>query len=89
MVMMDFNSYDQYKRKKVSFFDIVANICSLSLTIFNGFVFVFYNFYSKKYDNYVIIENILSKKKISIDKNENINKDLKNGKYNRQRYFKF
>ena len=80
MVMMDFNSYDQYKRKKVSFFDIVANICSLSLTIFNGFVFVFYNFYSKKYDNYVIIENILSKKKISIDKNENINKDLEKEK---------
>ena len=77
MVMIDFNSYDQYKRKKVSFFDIVANICSLSLTIFNGFVFVFYNFYSKKYDNYEIIENIFSKNKINIDKNENINKDLK------------
>ena len=80
---MNFNSYDQYKRTKISIFDVIANICSLSMTIMGGFGYFFSNYYSNSYDNYEIIEKILSKKKsgnISKDFDEEniINKDSSN-----------
>ena len=70
-MVMDFNIYDQYKRTKISIFDVIANICSLSMTIMGGFAYFFSNYYSNSYDNYEIIEKILSKKKSG-----NINKDF-------------
>ena len=56
---IDFNHYEEYKRTPKSFWDIVANICSLSTTIFNGFGYIFINYYSNSFDNYKIMEKIL------------------------------
>ena len=55
------NYYDKYSRKKKSIFDSIANICSLSLTIYNVFIFVFCGFYSNNFDDYKIIERVLLK----------------------------
>ena len=56
------NYFDYYSRTKKSIWTSFANICSLSVTIYNGFIFVFCRFYSNNFDNYKIIEKILSKK---------------------------
>ena len=64
----DANNYVVYKRKKVSEFSLIANICSLALTIFNGFRFGFNFFYSEKFSNYEVIDNILTSKKKSKQK---------------------
>ena len=58
----------EYKRKKISVFDILANICSLALTIYNGFKFAFNFLYSENFHNYKIIEKILSKSNIPFKK---------------------
>ena len=58
----------EYKRKKVSEFSLIANICSLALTIFNGFRFGFNFFYSEKFANYEVIDKILSSKRKSKQK---------------------
>ena len=71
LAQIDFNSYDQYKRTKISIFDIIANICSLSMTVFSGFFFCFSKFYSVSYNNYEIAEKILSKNNF-----KNINKKI-------------
>ena len=71
LINLDFNSYDEYKRTKISFLDVIADICSLSMTIFSGFIFIFSNYFSSSFDNYQIMEKILSK-----EKNEIINKSI-------------
>ena len=58
-----FDNYAEYSRKKVSVFTLIANICSLALTIFNGFRFGFNFFYSEKFSNYKVIDNILTSKR--------------------------
>ena len=59
----DPNNYiDLYSRTKIGIFDPIANICSLALTIYNGFIFVFCGYFSNNYDNFKIIEKILSKR---------------------------
>ena len=55
------NYYDLYSRTKKGRFDPIANICSLALTIYSGFIFVYCGFYSNNFDNYEIIEKILAK----------------------------
>ena len=73
------NFIDNYSRTRKSIWTSFANICSLSLTIYNGFIFVFCGFYSNNFDNYKIIEKILSEKnnnKINNKKNINSN-DIK------------
>ena len=82
-MLMNFNDYHQYKRTKITIFDIIANITSLSVLIFSFFDFFLKKFYSSDYDNYKIVEKILSKinsrninNKIDIKKEENvINRD--------------
>ena len=69
------NFYDKYSRKKKSIFDSLANICSLSMTVYSGFIFVFCGFYSSKYDNYKIVEKILLQSKKGKD-NKKINYDI-------------
>ena len=64
----DFDNYVEYKRKRVSEFSLIANICSLALTIFNGFRFGFNFFYSEKFANYEVIDKILSSKRKSKQK---------------------
>ena len=55
------NYYDLYSRTKKGIFDPIANICSLALTVYNGFIFVFCGYYSNNFDNYKIVEKILAK----------------------------
>ena len=63
-----FDDFIEYKRKKVSIIDLIANICSLALTIFNAFKLGFSILYSSNFDNYKIIDRILSTRDISIEK---------------------
>ena len=82
---LDFNSYDEYKRTPKSLWDSVANICSLSTTIFNALSFIVIKFYSNSFDNYKLMEKILlnsnikqeNKEKIENKENKEINKDIK------------
>ena len=69
---IDFNQYDEYKRKSKSFWDTIANICSLNMVLLNGFSLIITNFYSNDFNNYKIMEKILSNSKNSIEKNEHI-----------------
>ena len=77
----------KYKRNSVSIWDYLANIASLGIGIFNGFCKVFTLIYSKNFDNYKIIENLLSKQFIkqyefnnieNIPNSENNDKQTKN-----------
>ena len=53
--------YEDFKRKKKSFLDSIANIFSLWMSLYNGISFIFEMVYSKNFDKYKIIENIISK----------------------------
>ena len=71
-----------YKRKKVELLDVLANIGALFSTIRYIFSF-FFSFYSKNFDNYKIIWNILNyqNKQIKIiELNSNINLSTSLGK---------
>jgi hypothetical protein len=74
----EFTDYIEYKRKRISIFDIIANIFSLALALFNGFTFAFKFLYSNNFDNYKIIDKILSKNNITFKKIKNINEDSDN-----------
>ena len=56
------NYFDNYNRQKKDIFKSIANICSLSLTVYNIFTVIYCSFYSNNFDNYKIIEKIISKK---------------------------
>ena len=74
--VIDYRHYEEYKRTAKSFWDTVANICSLSLSVFNGFSFVFAKIYSNNFGNYKILEKILfntkSKDDLKIKKTKEI-----------------
>ena len=53
--------YIEYKRVKFSKIDLLANLLSLFSNLFLG-ARIFIKFYSKKFNNYKIIENILAEK---------------------------
>ena len=60
----DPNNYmDLYSRTKKGVFDPISSICSLALTVFNVFTFVYCGYYSDNFDNYKIVEKVLSKNK--------------------------
>ena len=69
-----------YKRSSVSIWDYLANIAALGTTLFNGLCKIFGLLYSKNFDNYKIIENIISKEIKNAKKNE-----LNNNKNNNTR----
>lgn len=80
--------YEDYKRKKRSILDIAADIFSLWISFYNGFTFLFSKLYSKSFDKYKIIDNILSKQKeILSDNNQKSNqiedKNLKDNLINK------
>ena len=56
--IIDFNHYDEYRRTSKSFWDTIANICSLNMVLLNGFSIIIGNFYSNDYNNYKIMEKI-------------------------------
>ena len=62
-----------YKRNKKQIFDLIASIGALCSTFFTIFSKIF-NYYSKNFDNYKIIEKLLTKKYI----NKNIEMDETN-----------
>ena len=61
--MNRFDNYAEYRRKEISVFSLIANICSLALTIFNGLRLGFNFLYSEKFSNYKVIDNILTSKR--------------------------
>ena len=64
--------YERYTRKKVSVLDILASIASLSSTALNMMGLVYGILYAENYNNFKIIENILTKKmKVNINNNKN------------------
>ena len=63
-----FDDFIEYRRKKVSIIDLIANVCSLALTIFNVLKLGFSILYSNNFDNYKIIDRILSTRDISMEK---------------------
>ena len=73
--IIDFNKnnhneyFELYSRQKVSIFDSIASICSLTTTLYEIVTFIFCGFYSNSFDNYKIIEKILLNK-IKIDMNK-------------------
>ena len=69
-----FGYYDNYKRTRISIFDSIANICSLIISSYGILTFIFCGFYSNSFDNYKIVEKIISKSY----KFDNVNKEKKN-----------
>ena len=67
------NYFDLYSRTKKGVFDPISSICSLALTVYNGFIFVFCGYYSNNFDNYKIVEKVLSKNKKKPMKMKDIN----------------
>ena len=79
-------SNTEYRRKKISFLDVLANIGALFMTIYSVFLFIF-NYYSNNFNNYQIIKSIINKKKVKLSQNvktkpimnsTNIEKELEN-----------
>ena len=75
-----FDKIHYFKRKKISILDYFANIAALGITIFNMITKIFGFLYSKTFDNYKIIENLLNKesemiKKIELKNDNKLNSD--------------
>ena len=66
--------YEDFKRKRKSILDNLANIFSIWISLYNLFSFLFSTIYSKSFDKYKIMENILTKTKRKFDKTQNIYK---------------
>ena len=75
------NEYTEYKRKKIVFISIIANIFALSTTIYNAFELIFSFSYFQNFDKYKIIERILSNK-IKLNKFDKNNKEIKETELN-------
>ena len=71
--------YEKYTRKKISWLDILANVAALGSTVLNLMSLAYGFLYSKNFDNYKILENILTKKmRINInDKSQEVNEKEK------------
>ena len=95
----NFGYYDHYTRNKISIFDVIANICSLIITLYGIITFIFCSFYSNSFDNYKIIEKILLKtsslqqskkiielKDINLDNDSNYNDPLNEINENNEAY---
>ena len=69
--------YDSYVRTKKGIFDIISDICSLTLTFYSIFIFILDTFFSDNFNNYSIIDEILKIKeqdKIIRSRNRNTSK---------------
>ena len=56
------DEYDKYTRTAKSIVDVLSNICALSSTVLNLIGLAYRFLYSQNFDNYKIIENILTEK---------------------------
>ena len=70
--VVNINNWDHYKRTKKSIWDTFSNICSLGLTIYNAFKNGFLLLYSRNFNNYKIIQTILSGKDEKLKHNKKI-----------------
>ena len=61
-LMPNYKEYERYSRKKISFLDVLADISALASTVLDLMGLAYGFLYSQNYDNYKIIENILTKK---------------------------
>ena len=76
-VNTDNSQYDKYTRKEISIFDVLANIAALASTTLNLMTLAYGFLYSVNYDNYKIVENILSEKmRFNINYNKNPEDEL-------------
>ena len=66
-----FEYYDEYNRTKISWLTIFSNSLSLWLSLYNGFTVAFSFLYADNFNNYKIIQNILSKVNKVEPKNKN------------------
>ena len=57
----EFGYYDNYSRDKITIWDSIANICALVTTLYGVVTFIFCGFYSNSFDNYKIVEKIISR----------------------------
>ena len=73
---IDFYHYDEYKRIPKSFLDMLANICSLNMSILNGLSYFLMNYFSNNYNNYKIMEKILNGSNNIDEKEEKKNKEI-------------
>jgi hypothetical protein len=74
------DNWDHYKRTKKSIWDTISNICSLGLSIYNAFKNGYLLLYSSNFNNYKIIQTILSSGKVEkVKQNKKIttNKEMK------------
>ena len=79
--ILDSFQHERYKRTKRSIMDVFADVSALAMTILSIFAFVFGNYYSGNFDNYKIIEKVLSKeKKINRFVNKDISEDTNDDK---------
>ena len=60
--------YEDYKRKKVNYFDSFPDIFALWISLYNALTFFFSKLYSTSFDKYQIIDNILSRQKKNLTK---------------------
>ena len=58
--MDNFISYDKYTRNRVSIWSSISDICALISSLYGIVTFIFCGFYSNSFDNYKIIEKIVS-----------------------------
>ena len=71
----NFGYFDNYSRDRISIFDPIANICSLIITLYGIITFVFCSFYSNSFDNYKIIDRIITHRANLAIINNNVKKD--------------
>ena len=70
--------HDKYTRKKNSWLDVLADVSALSSTVLDLMALAYGFLYSQNYDNYKIIENIISQKmRINIDNKIEDKEELK------------
>ena len=67
--------YERYSRKKISFLDVLADVSALASTVLDLMALAYGFLYEENYDNYKIIENILTKKMNIIINNQKIIKE--------------
>ena len=69
----NYDFYDEYIRTKVSWLNIFSNSFSLMMSFYSGFKIVFYFLYAKNFNNYKIVQNILStNSKLNLKEKKNI-----------------
>ena len=83
----DWEFYDEYTRTELPWLNIISNSFSVMMLVLRGFKFIFEVTYAKNFDNYKIIQNILTNEKpreniIKISDKLNSNFNLSKNKKN-------